>query len=112
MKHAHILLPVLLSASLLLGQRAVAQPVESDTSRTEIVRYSDLDLAHPAGIAALDRRIDQAVTRVCSQNGARDLISRSQERHCRAEARATVDTQRSYALAQANGGPIELSSRR
>jgi UrcA family protein len=38
-----------------------------------IVSFADLDLATPAGKAALDQRIEAAVGKVCSQVGRRDI---------------------------------------
>jgi UrcA family protein len=46
-----------------------AQPV----AKSEIVRFHDLDLASPAGVAALERRINSAARRVCSYYDGRGL---------------------------------------
>ena len=113
MKYTPILMPILFTASLVLGPHAVlAQPPQQGNTQTELVRYGDLDLTGPAGVAMLDRRIAQAIQRVCNTEGATDLTSMSAQRHCRREARAMVHSQRSLALAAANSGSIQLSSRR
>lgn len=105
-----VLLPVLLTATLFGGQYA-AQAQPSSSPRTEMVRYRDLDLTSPAGVAALDRRIASAITRVCEMPGVNDLTSASQERHCRANARFSANHQRAVVLASANPGAIQLSGR-
>lgn len=45
-----------------------AQPREV---KQEVVRFDDLDLARPSGIAKLERRISGAVRRVCGYHEAR-----------------------------------------
>ena len=111
MKRSTILFPMLLTASVLFGQRAVARSTEPTEVRTEIVRYGDLDLTSPAGIATLDRRIAQAVLRVCSDGDA-GVRARWSEQRCRREARRAASPQRSFALARANSGSVVLASRR
>ena len=113
MRRSPILLPVLMVASLVVGQRiALAQPPEYSGHRTERVGYADLDLTTPSGVAMLDRRIAQAINRVCNRGDVRDLGSMSEERRCRSEARLAANSQRTGALASANPGPVQFSSRR
>lgn len=111
MKYASILLPVLLTASVAFGGNS-AQAEPADGVRTESVSYGDLDLTSPSGIRTLDRRISQAITRVCDRGDVRDLTSMSEERRCRSSANYAANAQRNHALAAANAGSIQLASRR
>lgn len=64
----------------------------SAQARTAVVRYSDLNLASAAGQAELDRRVDNAARRVCSENApsANRLEDRGDQHRCKAEVRAQV----------------------
>jgi UrcA family protein len=75
------------------------------------VSYADLDLTTPAGIAALDARLDQAVRRVCGDPYPRDLIGRRDVERCRAQTRASIQGPRSAALAEARSRAIQLAAR-
>ena len=67
------------------------------------VRYSDLDLATPAGVARLDRRLDRAVARLCGTAFPSDLNGRAQVDQCRAETMKSVSDRRATLLAHAGG---------
>ena len=58
---------VLALAASLPAATLAAQPVV----RSETVRFDDLNLANPAGIATLERRINSAARRVCSYHDGR-----------------------------------------
>ena len=98
------LIPIVLVASAIVSSPASAQ--------TRAVSYADLDLASPAGQAALDRRIENAVRHVCGTAFPIDLQSQRDVRRCRSETRADVQAQRNDAFAQAQNNRIQLSSRR
>jgi UrcA family protein len=114
MKRTPIVIPMLLlmSVSLVGAARADATPRTGGDPRTEIVGYGDLDLTHPSGVDALDRRISQAAERVCRSAGVRDIYSQMAERQCRFRARRGAIAQRNHALALAQPGEVQLSSRR
>lgn len=57
------------------------------------VYYADLDLANPAGVAALDRRIARAVEAVCGKADNRDTAAMSRVLACRADAFADAGRQ-------------------
>ena len=63
--------------------------------RSEVVRFNDLDLADPAGIATLERRINSAARRVCEYQDTRgSTILFSQDRAaCMANALAAARQQ-------------------
>ena len=71
---------------------------------TEQVPYGDLNLASPAGVQALDRRLDRAVERVCGKATPRGNIRESQLiRDCMEQARQSIHGQREFAIANATG---------
>ena len=69
------------------------------------VRISDLDLATPAGVAKLDRRIDKAIAQLCGTAYPTDLDARAQVDLCRAETMKSVADQRAMLLARAGRSP-------
>ena len=98
------LIPIALVASVV-----AVSPARADNSRT--VSYADLDLDSPAGRAALDRRIENAVRQVCGRAFPIDLQSHNQVRQCRQQTIADIQAQRNDAFAQARNSQIQLSSR-
>jgi UrcA family protein len=66
------------------------------------VGYSDLNLAHPAGQIALQRRIELAVARVCrTGEGPQPLVAARRQQACRRAARQSTQPQ----LARLFGNP-------
>ncbi len=62
--------------------------------RSVRVSYADLDLGRAEGRKALDRRIEQAVDRICRDDDSiRDLVRSRLTRECRAGAFASVQPQ-------------------
>ncbi len=76
---------------------ALAQPQAGS------VRYSDLDLATPAGVATLDRRISRAVERLCGVAYPTDLDAQAQVASCRSETMKSVSGPRAMLLARKGG---------
>jgi UrcA family protein len=74
----------------------VSTPASAQDSRT--VSYGDLDLSSQAGIAQLDRRIENAIQSVCD-SGDPTLRAKMAERRCRASASADVSGPREMAIA-------------
>ena len=66
---------------------AAAVPAAADT---RVVRYDDLNLASPAGIERLERRIDAAARQVCATGNdyRHSLIVHSETQKCIASAKA------------------------
>ena len=115
MNRAPILIPMtlLMSVSLAAATAADATPRNWEPEqRSELVRYGDLDLTSPSGQRTFDRRIEQAINRVCDRGDVNDLQSAMDERRCRSDARAAAHAQRSRAVASANAGSIQLSGGR
>lgn len=56
--------------ALAAGLQATAATANT-VVKNEVVRFDDLNLASPAGVAALDRRITSAARRVCDYNETR-----------------------------------------
>ena len=93
-----------------LALLAFAVPAIAETARVP-VSYSGLDLTTPAGVAALDARIENAVQEICGQPFPAGLQSRFAVQRCQAEARSSVQSQRATALAQAQTRGIRMASR-
>lgn len=86
-------------------------PVLPATAQTTAisVRHADLNLAHPAGRATLDRRIALAARQVCAVGDERMLAVKLAERRCirsavagSAVAVAKLDRANAVALAQSS----------
>lgn len=85
------MLKTILTGALAL---AVALPAAAQTE-TRLVRYDDLNLANPAGMTQLERRISAAARAVCHVSDARmggpgEAIKASQ---CIAKAKASAKRQ-------------------
>ncbi|MDB5722913.1 MAG: hypothetical protein JWP15_3531 [Alphaproteobacteria bacterium] len=79
--------------------------------RVEVVRFADLDLGNPAGIAKLDRRIRTAVAAACGPISDSDPAGKNRARDCRTATAARVRTLRDRAIAAAmRAVPAELAS--
>jgi len=79
---------------------AFAQEAVSDIVQRS-VSYADLDLSAPAGVAALDHRIDAAVVQVCGRADPRDLNAWTAMQQCRVGARSKIVTTRNSLVAAA-----------
>ena len=100
-------LPLLRTALLagtacLLALSATARAADEDLRPQVTVNYADLNLATPAGNAALYRRIAGAAQTVCWDSRTRDLASFARARSCRraaiAQAVQSVHSSRLAAL--------------
>lgn len=89
------------TAGLLLFATAPALAREAAAQATQRVSFADLNLATPAGVAALDRRIEQAIRRACGDAFPRDLAAQAEMRGCRASMRAGIADRRDAAVAVA-----------
>ena len=88
-----------------------ANPVLASQNDSQRVQYGDLDLNSPAGVAAFDARIEQAINEVCASTSPYELQDRRNVRQCRIATRAAVRSHRSTAIAQARRGNLDLASR-
>ncbi len=92
----------LLAATVLC---AAVAPAFAEDAASDIVQrsvsYADLDLSAPAGVAALDHRIDAAVAQVCGRADPRDLGAWTAIEHCRVEARSKIELTRNALVASA-----------
>jgi UrcA family protein len=103
--------PIRTLSLALIACSAFAAPVASASTISIPVSYGGLDLTTPAGIAALDARIEGAVRRICGRAYPVDLQAQADVRRCRAEARFNVQAQRGDALASAQNRRTQLASR-
>jgi UrcA family protein len=82
-----------------------ASAIAAGEPQTVHVYYGDLNLTSEAGIAALDRRLDRAVERVCGNVSVRNLIENRAVARCEQETRRSIRDDREFAIAKANGRP-------
>lgn len=75
-----------LCASMIIGGSAFAD-MSINPAPAEIVKFHELNLNSPAGVAALYARIHAAAVRVCT-SGSRDLSRSREEKVCVNEAEA------------------------
>jgi UrcA family protein len=68
---------------------AVSGPAFAD-ARTVEVKVDDLDLSRPAGQAALDKRINSAIRKVCLSHISRSVMEQNEVKKCEADARNMV----------------------
>lgn len=61
----------LLACALALTASLPAAAAAQTVVKNEVVRFDDLNLASPAGVAKLERRINSAVRRVCDYHDSR-----------------------------------------
>lgn len=73
----------------------------SEGAPTRHVRVSDLNITTPAGIAALDRRINVAARAICDSPDQSDLRAKIAYRQCVAATRQAAQPQRDRLIAEA-----------
>jgi UrcA family protein len=103
---------IIVAIAALTGTSAVAKHsiVDTDIPVRNVV-YADLNLASPAGMAALHNRVNSAVLSVCGNADERDLRAMAAIHACRAKARDATQSQialltdRAQRLAIASVGP-------
>ena len=81
-----------------LATPAMAQPDDNDRRR-ESIPVAEVRMNDPQAVAALQRKIDRAVRRVCAFDEPRNVISRD-VRNCRKEARRDADRQLAHMTRQ------------
>src|SRR3954454_771048 len=91
-----ILSSFLVTAGLIKGAPALAEPVQQ---ATYVVRTADLDLTSAAGQRALDHRLTIAVSEVCGVASDADLVGKNDARACRVDTRAKLDAERDRRIA-------------
>jgi UrcA family protein len=83
-----ILVPVAVILAL-----STAIPAGAVETSSRNVRYGDLNLANPKGVATLKARVADAVQQVCGDRFIADLKVQATAAKCRREAKASADTQ-------------------
>jgi UrcA family protein len=96
------LIAVGLGAALAQASPAPAQSADQVVSTR--ISYADLDLSTRHGVATLDRRIGAAINRLCRTGPNPGAITYFQREDCRIGARASIGSQRAFAIAAARRG--------
>jgi UrcA family protein len=104
-----VIASALITAAVIKGGPAAAEPGSNPDVSVSVVRTADLDLSTASGKRALDQRLVQAAHEVCGTASDADLAGKNAVRACRssvlAEARSKGDQ-----LANA-GAPITVAAR-
>ena len=80
-----------------------ATPAIAQGANSVKVPYGDLNLGSPAGIAALDRRLDRAVKSVCGDAAIHDLSAQRRIERCRTDTWQSIQDDRQVAIARSTG---------
>jgi UrcA family protein len=89
-----------ITAGLIKGAPALAQPASAPNIQVSVVRTADLDLSSEAGKRQLDQRVARAAREVCGAASDSDLEGKNDVRECRADV-----------IAKARAQGVELASR-
>jgi UrcA family protein len=105
-----------LAAATLLASAAPAKAQPDDQSTSVRVRFTDLDISHPAGASVLLKRIERAAVTVCGgEPGSSFLGQNSAYQQCREDAISQavrrVDAPMLTAAARRDIKPLRLVSR-
>ena len=87
---------------------AATPAIAAETTRTAIVRTGDLNLAKPADIAVLDRRLHRAARIVCADHGGRTVSEHREAAACRSQALAEVRPNRDAVVAVARSTEVAV----
>ncbi len=85
----------------LQGAAFAAEAPMGATNRTAKVPVGDLNLANPAGVAALDARLRAAAKRVCAPQVYRDLAAMADRATCERNAMERAGARRDVLVARA-----------
>ena len=80
-----------------------ATPVVAQVAHSVAVPYGDLNLGTQAGVAALDRRLDRAVERVCGDAPIQNLSAQRRIDQCREDTWKSIQDDRQFAIAKSTG---------
>lgn len=75
-----------------LASAVVTTPVAAEVVSIS-VPFGDLDLSRRSGAAALERRVEDAIERLCGRRGLRPRYTIEAERECVKAARTSADEQ-------------------
>jgi UrcA family protein len=95
------------AAALALSAPAFAAHGIDDAAAT--VKYGDLDLASPRGIAHLERRVHRAAEQVCGYVPSRGLREQASVADCQEDFEARAGAQLQPVLAAAGRGDVRLA---
>ena len=84
----NIIVPALAALSLAV----ISTPASAET-QSVAVQYADLNLSSPAGMAALQGRIEAAARKICGKPEVRSLHDGLDQQHCMREAQASVSVE-------------------
>ena len=99
----------LITAAIIKGAPALAEPTANPEVNVSIVVTADLDLATRAGQRTLDERLVHAASEVCGTASNVDLAGKNQVRACRASVLAEARSKGERLASR--GTPIVIAAR-
>ncbi|KHK92605.1 UrcA family protein [Novosphingobium malaysiense] len=86
-------------AALTACAGVVVPQAQAREKQTTVIQYNDLDLNRPSQVAELDRRLDEAVTTLCSRAENPTMDAFHARQRCLNQARTSAEEGRALALA-------------
>ena len=83
---------IITSALTALSLAVISTPASAET-QSVAVQYADLDLTSPAGLAALEGRIEAAAKKICGQVEVRRVSDGADQQRCIRETQASVSVE-------------------
>jgi UrcA family protein len=99
---------LVLGAAVAIAPAAAQDIVSRDGRPVATISYADLDLGTPAGVARLNRRVRNAVDRLCDLGSRQGAGYRARGLECRNETLAAAQPQ----ISEAIGGGTRYASAR
>jgi UrcA family protein len=103
-------LPIIAALAATLSAPLATSPTAAQAPAAErvVVSYADLDLASPAGVATLDRRILSAAQTACGPISNADLHGTNLAHECRSRTVEQALSQTRRAIASARQGSATM----
>lgn len=83
---------VIVPALAALSLAAFATPASAETQSVSVT-YADLDLDSPAGMAALESRIEAAAKKICGRTEVRNVHDGADQQRCVQQTQASVSVE-------------------
>jgi UrcA family protein len=104
-----IISSALITAAIIKGAPALAEPRSNPDVNVSIVSTADLDLGTKAGQRTLDERLIHAASEVCGTASDFDLAGKNQVRACRASVLAEARSKGEQLASR--GTPLVIAAR-
>jgi UrcA family protein len=83
---------IITTALTALSLVAIATPASAETQSVS-VKYADLDLSSPAGMGALEGRIEAAARKICGRTEVRNVHDGADQQRCIQQTQTSVSVE-------------------